>query len=760
METQYRQLLRKTLYAGKALPAPANCAAAPRWLAKPVSARRVLNDGRTLDNVVKGSDGTMDLCECDGRPAIRREYPAAVLNDNDGWSGLSLKLNGLDGRAFNRISLWVRAECVGTRYFYIHVTICNGGTHRNEDSEGLHTATIRSGEWTRMVYEIPFVQRDALKRIDLFCVRSGAPEGLGDEKIRFYVGETTLEAVEPDACRGWDTDNRIAYCHSGYATRGQKSALTQVKAKTFRLEDATTGAVVFEAPAKETVDPIGTFTRMDFTAFQKEGVFRLRIGNTATDPFRIDTHPFDTVFTKVVNYLAQERCGTPVDGVHETCHLNVFSRHPDGRRVSVAGGWHDAGDLSQSAVNSAEVTLSLLDAAAAVRGREPELADRLLAEARWGLQWLLRTAFGDGYRSCWYKLGIWTRNIEGAPDDMFRDAARESFANLLAAAAEAEGAVAFREEDPYFADWCRRSAARDFGFGLDARANTIGCESEYFGAVLLAASALYDASGDGEYLRQAEPFAKRLLACQQVTPVGEAFQLSGYFNKDETSGRPLAFPDEHEEILGLGLIRFAQRTKDDALRTDCTAAIRRYGDYLRAIATVNAPYGLLPSYIYDLHEFRDHRPPKMTDEQVAEQIAHWHAQLKNGIRMDERRYLRRMPAPQCGIGYFMPPLARANIAAEAARWLGEDDLRELAVRQLEWILGLNPFAASGVYGEGYNCHPLYVGGSGQFTGAVPCGIKSFGDDDAPYWPTATFCIYKEVCVRPAAMFLWIMGKLE
>ncbi len=760
MDAPYRQLLRQTLYAGKAVPAPADCDATPRWLAKPVSARLVLNNGRTLDHVEICGDGPMDLCECDGRPAIRREYPAAVLKDRGGWSGLALTLNGLDGRAFNRISLWVRAECVGLRYFYIHVTPRNGGPNGNEASEGFHTTTIRPNEWTRIVYEIPFFHRDALTGLEIYCVQFGAPEGLGDEHIRFYVGEVALETVEPDACRGWNTDSRIAYCHSGYVTRGQKFALTQVKAKTFRLEDAATGAVVYEAPAKEVTDPIGTFTSMDFTAFQKEGVFRLRIGNTATDPFRIDAHPFDSAFTKVLNYFAQERCGTPVDGVHETCHLNVFSRHPDGRRVSIAGGWHDAGDLSQSASNSAEITLSLLDTAAAVRAREPELADRLLAEARWGLQWLLRTAFGDGYRPCWSQLNVWTRNIEGAPDDVFRNASRGAFTNLMAAAAEAEGAVAFREEDPYFADWCLRSAARDFGFGLDPGDNTIGCWSEYCGAVLLAAAALYDASGDGEYLRKAEPFAKRLLACQQVTPVGEAFQLSGYFNKDETSGRPLSFGDEHEEILGLGLIRFAQRTKNDALRTDCAAAVRRYCDYLRAIAKVDAPYGVLPSYIYDLHEFRDHRPPKMTDEQLAAENAHWHALLKNGIRMDDRRYLRRMPAPRPGMGYFMPPLARAKIAAEAARWLGENDLRELAVRQLEWILGLNPFSASGVYGEGYNCHPLYVGGSGQFTGAVPCGIKSFGDDDAPYWPTATYCIYKEVCVHPAAVFLWLMGNLE
>ncbi len=762
MDEQFRNLLRKTLFAGKAVPPAADCDARARWMAKPVSARQVLNDGRTLDNVVPYGDGPTELCECDGRPAIVREYPAAPAKADGkiGWLGLALKLNGLDCRAYNRISIWVRAECPGLRYFFIHVTPWNSGVNRNAGTEGHHTTTIRYGEWTRVVHEIPDFHRDAMAKLEVYCTQSGAPEGIADEKIRFYLGEVAMEAVEADACRGWNTDGRIAYCHSGYVTGGVKYAVTQMKAASFRIEDAATGAAVYEGRSQEVTDPIGTFTVADFTSLKQEGLFRLRIGGAATEPFRIDAHPFDSVFAKVLNFFAQERCGTAVDGVHEICHLNAFSRHPDGRRLSVAGGWHDAGDLSQGTANSSEITLASLEAAAAVRAREPELADRLMAEARWGLQWLLRTAFGDGYRPSSTGLQIWTRNIEGAPDDVLCDTERRAFKNLMVATAEAEGAAAFRTSDPYFADWCLRSAIRDFNFGLDPRENEIGCWSEYFGAVLLAASALADATNEGDYLRRVEPVAARLLACQQIAPVGEAFRLGGYFNKDEKSGRPLAYPDEHEHTVGLGLIRFAQRTKNEALRADCKAAVRRYCDYLRAIAKVNAPYGVLPAYVYDIHEIRDHRPPQMTDEQFAETNAHWHAQLKNGIRMDDRHYLRRMPDPRHGLGYFLPPLSRAKIAAEAAQWLGADDLREIAVRQLEWILGLNPFSASCVYGAGYNCHPLYVGFSGQFTGGVPCGIKSFGDDDEPYWPTATNCIYKEVCVMPASLFLWIMGDLE
>ncbi|NLE66196.1 MAG: hypothetical protein GX608_02120, partial [Lentisphaerae bacterium] len=77
MEKQLSELLRETLYAGKAVPPDADCDARARWMAKPVSARLILNNGRTLDNVENYSFGTMELGECEGRPAIRMEYPAA-----------------------------------------------------------------------------------------------------------------------------------------------------------------------------------------------------------------------------------------------------------------------------------------------------------------------------------------------------------------------------------------------------------------------------------------------------------------------------------------------------------------------------------------------------------------------------------------------------------------------------------------------------------------------------------------------------------
>jgi len=71
-------------------------------------------------------------------------------------------------------------------------------------------------------------------------------------------------------------------------------------------------------------------------------------------------------------------------------------------------------------------------------------------------------------------------------------------------------------------------------------------------------------------------------------------------------------------------------------------------------------------------------------------------------------------------------------------------LYDIAVRQLEYILGCNPFAMSLVYGEGYDYPPLYSGFAGDLVGAVPVGIETFENDDEPYMPMQSNATYKEI----------------
>ena len=81
---------------------------------------------------------------------------------------------------------------------------------------------------------------------------------------------------------------------------------------------------------------------------------------------------------------------------------------------------------------------------------------------------------------------------------------------------------------------------------------------------------------------------------------------------------------------------------------------------------------------------------------------------------------------------------------ELARALNDREIKQVAVRQMEWILGCNPFAVSSMYGEGHDYHPLYAPMSPQLVGAVPVGFETFENEDQPFYPMQNNATYKEV----------------
>jgi hypothetical protein len=95
----------------------------------------------------------------------------------------------------------------------------------------------------------------------------------------------------------------------------------------------------------------------------------------------------------------------------------------------------------------------------------------------------------------------------------------------------------------------------------------------------------------------------------------------------------------------------------------------------------------------------------------------------------------------------------------ASKTLNDKELRDTAVRQVEWVLGFNPFASSSMYGEGYDYHPLYVAASNQIVGAVPVGFETFENEDEPYYPMQNNATYKEIWVHSTGRMMWLLSDL-
>ncbi len=149
-------------------------------------------------------------------------------------------------------------------------------------------------------------------------------------------------------------------------------------------------------------------------------------------------------------------------------------------------------------------------------------------------------------------------------------------------------------------------------------------------------------------------------------------------------------------------------------------------------------------------------PPKMSTEQATQMLLD---QIKGGIDLGDGWYLRMFPISITRRGFHATLLSKTKAVSTLAKVLNDTDLRGIALAQIEWVLGKNPFSSSTMYGEGNNYHNLYVAFSKQIVGALPVGIKTKDNHDLPYWPVINNAVYKEIWGHTTAKFLWVLSDV-
>jgi hypothetical protein len=112
-------------------------------------------------------------------------------------------------------------------------------------------------------------------------------------------------------------------------------------------------------------------------------------------------------------------------------------------------------------------------------------------------------------------------------------------------------------------------------------------------------------------------------------------------------------------------------------------------------------------------------------------------------------------------------IAMAGIGLmKAASVLDNPALKTVAQRQLDWIIGANPFSSSTLIGVGHNHPPHYMGCTGAFRpgtpvlpGAVMNGLT--GDyEDRPRFILQDNAIQSEYWTPPVACTLWLMAEIN
>jgi hypothetical protein len=180
----------------------------------------------------------------------------------------------------------------------------------------------------------------------------------------------------------------------------------------FQVVDAAAQKVVFEDQVRAAEGKWAKFdphARLDFSKFDKEGEYFVRVDDSKSPTFRISTGAYAELPDQLLEFMRQQQCGyNPwVDAVcHSFDGRTVDGPMPAGSYIDARGGWHDAGDQLKYLLTSSNATAQMLLAYQLGKDAKPQavFGDRvnalgqpspngvadLLDEARWGLDWMLR----------------------------------------------------------------------------------------------------------------------------------------------------------------------------------------------------------------------------------------------------------------------------------------------------------------------------------------------------------------------------------
>jgi hypothetical protein len=721
------------------------------WSQKEVLESKLLSDAETMGAWVHKGYGELSLSTQNpykGNSSLLITSPTKGPNIPNGgrpWgtSNAFYSVDNEDWTPWNRISFWIYPDLPGFKVVSISLVFHNEGEDKVPDAydrNGLSYQVLENQTWNKVYWEIAHLGREKVTGFDIRYRLQGNEPG-ATETAQYYIDEVYLEKVNADHFEGWDiAPGEIAYNHLGYAEGHPKVAFTpDVNVKTFTLKNTSTGKTIKEGQVESQTTPIGTFQVMDFSDVNTKGTYILSVGDYQTKPFQINTFSniYRSSIIKTINHFYTQRCGFPIEGVHDACHLDWMSTHGK-QTVSIHGGWHDAGDLSQGLVNTAEAAYAMLLLSEKIKDSDAALSNRLLEEAKWGLDWMLKTRFGDGYRNVWATKDMWTDGIIGSTDDFHSEAENSPHANLISATTEAMASIAFREKDKFLSDYALKCAIEDFDFGIQIEEQRMSVELG--GAALNAALMLYQATNQDKYKQAALAYGQYIIRCQQQTDLDTGVSLKGFFYRNPSKEEILHYPHRgHEQDAVVGLVKLAQLFPDEAEKWKI--ALQLYAGFYKAAAAYNAPYYMIPAGIYDLTKARN--------ETETEQI-------KSGVRLNDRYYLKSFPVWTSFRGNSGITLTQAKGLSAIANYLKDEELLNITYHTLDWHLGLNPFAQSLMYGEGYRYAGQYSVTSGNLVGGLPVGIQTHFNGDVPYWPTENCYNWKEIWVHPSCRWLMLM----
>jgi len=555
--------------------------------------------------------------------------------------------------------------------------------------------------------------------------------------------EEPVESMTPDATPA------IALNHLGFTPKSRKTVILRAAGEdapsNFTIRDIA-GGFRRTLPLQPFASDVIQCVTGDFSDIDRQGMYQVSIGEERSVPFFIRPDVWRRTLPKAVGYYRYQRCGVEVPGVHPACHLDDARRRDNGQHVDLTGGWHDAGDLRKWMDATLMNGIGLLRLArnlganwdAAGSGLAP-----ILEEVRWGNRYFLKMQDADGLVWADTAGGVngdnsdnhWTDNQIGTDDDRYLNPAKTGRNQALFVCAEAMLAQAFHSADAAYAQTCRTAAARCFR----------AADDRFLSSAHLAQQSTLDLSWwliaalEMNEIPKALAIAAELLALQTTEFIANQKEVRGFWRASDRNRVP--YTDAvHSALPALALLELAHAQPKHPDAPKWRDAVRMHLEEYVLPMTAHSAYAVMPFGVFL------GSPTPETYRPLAGELTY--------------RYFLPVRKQFWWLGTTSHLECYAVLLAEAARAFENDRYYALALRQLEWIMGANPFGACLMTGEGMrNPYP-----HSRFVGLIPGGIMNGiagNTKDAPILDTENGFDWRttEYWSPHVAYYLWAVSLL-
>jgi hypothetical protein len=508
----------------------------------------------------------------------------------------------------------------------------------------------------------------------------------------------------------------------------------------FTVADSSSAQIAFTAAARQISGDFGTFSLCDFSELRQAGAYVLRLSNRRSGQFTIASDVYDDPLQKSVAYFSRQRCGDSTTGYHAPCHLDDGKRSDTGAHQNITGGWHDACDLRKWVDATIYGMIGLSRAAE----RLPTQHAAISTELRWGNRYFLAMQDPAGFvmNYCGGDDGnYFTDNKIGTADDrIIHVEPCELPAQFHFITAQSNAARLIGDDDILYSHRCEMAARQCLKW---TAANRSPGATASLAAQIMALVAMHRAWNDTDAPVLAAAAMKKLLSLQIAPDPEKPTEPHGYFRTAADDSSP------YRQIKhgNLAIVAMAQAIEQFNSHPDMPlwrAALRQHCTHLVSMAD-RSGLGILPFGLYATDPGGNRRVGKLWYR--------WFMKPRGEESADETWWV--------GINAH---LASSGVGlALAGRLFGDGRLSALAQRQLDWILGVNPFDASTMTDVGRNQPALYRPGAFKPpTPPIPGGVTNGigGDEsDRPQllpgsWNT---CEYWTPMI---AWTMWLMCELQ